>query len=385
MAKNSKNESKRDRSEENIALSNGRAESTVTSAGTGRNFDLALLKRLTETPGISGREELVRAVVIEQLRPLVDEVSVDTLGNVIAVKRGTGKTKVMLAAHMDEIGFMVKHIDDKGYLRVRPVGGHDPSVLIAQRVLVQTEEHGALPGVLTSSRKPIHLQKDKAEGAVTLNDLFVDLGLSSEAVKAQVEIGDFVTLDRALEVIGDTVVSKALDDRTGIFVMIETLRRLGKHEATIYAVATVQEEVGARGATTTAYAIDPDIIIALDTTLAVEMPGIGEQDAVTHIGQGVAIKVMDSGHIAHPMLVRHLRTIARRENIPHQMEVLPGGTTDASTAHMSRAGSVSAALSLPSRYVHTVNEMVHLDDIEADIALLTAYLAEVAPSDYQHR
>jgi endoglucanase len=240
--------------------------------------------------------------------------------------------------------------------------------------------------VLTPARKPIHLQRDKAEGGVALPDLFVDLGyLGGDQVKEMVEIGDFVTMDRTLEVTGDCVISKALDDRSGLFVMIEAMRRLqtSQPNATVYAVATVQEEVGLRGAQTAAYAVDADVTIALDTTLAVEMPGSAEQDAVTHLGKGVAIKVMDSGHIANPKLVRHLRAIARREGIAHQMEVLPAGSTDAAAMQKARHGTASATLSLPSRYVHTVNEMVSLSDIEADIALLVAYLGEVAPGDYQ--
>jgi tetrahedral aminopeptidase len=357
---------------------------TSESSHRVHSFGVTLLKRLTETPGTSGREEQVRALVVSELTPLVDDLRVDAMGNVIAVKRGSGNTKVMLAAHMDEIGFIVKHIDSKGYLRVQPIGGHDPSVLVAQRVLVHTAENGALRGVLTPSRKPIHLQRDKAESAPTLNDLFVDLGLTAEEVQQSVEIGDFVTMDRTLEVVGECVISKALDDRAGLFVMIETMRRLKALDVTVYAVATVQEEVGLRGATAAAYDVNPDIAIALDTTLAVELPGAQDHEAVTHLGEGVAIKVMDGGHIAHPKLLRHLRAIARRENIAHQMEVLPGGTTDASAMQRSRGGNVSATLSLPSRYVHTVNEMVHLDDIEAAIALLTAYLAEVHPDDYAY-
>ncbi len=203
-------------------------------------------------------------------------------------------------------------------------------------------------------------------------------------VKEQVEIGDFVTMDRTLEVVGDCVISKALDDRSGVFVMLEALRRIKNPSATIYAVATVQEEVGLRGAMTAAYSVDADIAIALDTTLAVEMPGSGEHEAVTRLGEGVAIKIMDSGHIAHPKLVRHLRDIARRENIPHQMEVLPAGSTDAAAMQKARRGVASATLSLPSRYVHTVNEMVALRDIQADIDLLVAYLGEVQPEDYRY-
>ncbi len=348
-----------------------------------RNFDLDLLKRLTETPGISGREEQVRELVIKEMRPYVDEIKVDSMGNVIGVKHGSGKTKIMIDAHMDEIGFLVKYIDENGYLRVQPVGGHDPSVLVAQRVWVHTES-GSYRGVMTPARKPIHLQRDKAEGAPTLNDLFVDTGLSADKVKELIEIGDFITMDRGLEVLGDNVISKAMDDRSGLFVMLETLKRLKKTSATIYTCAAVQEEVGLRGAGTAAYFADADITIALDTTLAVEMPGSSPQDAVTTIGSGVAIKVMDGGHIAHYKLMKGLRELARREEIPFQMEILPGGTTDAAAMQRARGGTISATLSLPSRYVHTVNEMLSLDDLEAAIALLTAFLHEAKPEDFKY-
>lgn len=370
-------------SKQEHATLNGSHAAKATATGVAPKLNLELLKRLTAAPGISGREEQVRALVLEELRPLVDEISVDTLGNVIGVKRGAGNARIMLAAHMDEIGFLVKHIDDQGYLRVQPVGGHDAGVLVAQRVFVHTETHGALRGVLTPARKPIHLQKDHAEGAPVLNDLFVDLGMAADQVKAQIEIGDFVTMDRTLEVVGDCIISKALDDRSGIFVMLEAMRRLRHHDATIYVVATVQEEVGCRGAVTAANRIAPDVTIALDTTLAIELPGTGGHEAVTHLGQGVAIKVMDGGHIAHPKVMRHLRDLARRQEIPFQMEVLPGGTTDASAIQKVHEGVFAATLSLPSRYVHTVNEMVHLDDIQADIDLLIAYLGEVKPEDYR--
>lgn len=379
MAKSSKGSSRKESADTINVPQNGHHGAPHAND---RAYDLELLRQLTETPGISGREEQVRALVLREMTPLVDDIRVDPLGNVIGIKQGKTKTRIMVAAHMDEIGFIVKHIDDQGYLRVNPVGGHDPSVLVAQRVLVHPLDGQPLRGVLTPARKPIHLQKDKQEGQPTLNDLFVDLGLPVEKVRELVDIGDFVTMDRTLEVVGETVISKALDDRSGLFVMLETLKRLKETQATIYMVATVQEEVGCRGATTAAFEVNPDINIALDTTLAIEMPGSAAQEAVTHIGKGVALKVMDSGHIAHPRLVKHLKTLAKREGIPYQLEVLPGGTTDARAMQMARSGSVSATLSLPSRYVHTVNEMVHLDDIEADIALLTAWLTEAGREDY---
>src|SRR5581483_9854057 len=203
-------------------------------------LNIALLKKIAETPGISGREEQVRALILEELRALTDEVSVDRLGNIIALKRGNSERRVMLAAHMDEIGFIIKHIDSQGFIRIQQVGGFDARVLVAQRVLVHGFAGQTLRGVLMPSSKPIHLLGDEKPEAVKLNDLYIDLGLSSEQVRAKVEVGDMITMDRTLEVVGDMVVSKSMDDRASLFVMLEALRALRNHEVTIFAVATVQ-------------------------------------------------------------------------------------------------------------------------------------------------
>ena len=226
-----------------------------------------LLKRLCETPGVPGKEDPIRAVVIEALSPLVDSVEVDVMGNVIGLKRGNGARKVMLAAHMDEIGFMVRHIDDKGFVRLQPLGGFDARQLFAQRVMVRTREGESLRGVLAYSTKPAHmLTPEELNKPPQIESFFVDLGLPAEQVKEKVSVGDMVTMDRTAESCGDTLFGKSMDDRVGVFVMIEALRLLKdkRTEVDIYAVATSQEEVGLRGATTAAYAIDPDIGIALD-------------------------------------------------------------------------------------------------------------------------
>jgi putative aminopeptidase FrvX len=341
------------------------------------NFDL--LKRLCETPGIAGRENLVRAVAIEALQPLATSVRIDALGNVIAMRKGQGTRTVMVAAHMDEIGFLVRFIDKHGFLRVQPVGGFDPRVLVAQRVLVHTAS-GSYRGTLMPGTKPIHLQEGERKAA-KMEELFIDLGYPAEKVQELVEIGDFVTLDRSTEYLGDCVVSKALDDRLGLFVMIEALRAVRNPIVDIVAVATVQEEVGLRGATTAAFGVEPDIAVALDTTLAVDIPGMEDDLHITDLRSGPAIKIMDSATISHPGLVRQCRTLARAHDIPHQFEILPRGGTDAGAMQRSRAGVPAITLSIPNRYVHTVNETAHVGTIEAGIALLVRFLEEAHAAD----
>lgn len=345
-------------------------------------LNISLLKKLTETPGIAGREEQVRAIMVEELRTLTDDVSVDRLGNVIAWKRGKSDRRVMLAAHMDEIGFIVKYIDDKGFLRLQPIGGFDARVLFAQRVFVHGFAGERLRGVLMPTSKPAHLLGNEQPAALKLDDFFVDLGLSNEQVRAKVEVGDMVTMDRTLEVVGDTIISKSLDDRVSLFVMLEALRAMRSHEVTILAVATVQEEVGLRGATTAAYHVQPDVSVALDTTLAIDIPGGADQDAVTRLGNGTAIKLFDSSQISNYKLVRHFRTLAEQQGIKYQLEVLPRGGTDGGAMQRAREGSPSITLSTPSRYVHTVNEMVHQADLEAGISLLARYLEDAHNGDY---
>ena len=345
-------------------------------------LNIPLLRKLTETPGIAGREEQVRAIMVEELRTLTNEVNVDRLGNVIAWKRGKSDRRVMLAAHMDEIGFIVKHIDNHGFIRIQPVGGFDPRVLFAQRVLVHGFAGESLRGVLMPASKPIHLLGDEKPASLKLDDFFIDLGLLNEQVRARVEVGDMVTMDRTLEVVGETIISKSLDDRLNLFVMLEALRALQGHEVTIVAVATVQEEVGLRGATTAAYHVQPDVSVALDTTLAVDIPGAEEQSAVTQLGNGTAIKIFDSSQISNYKLVRHFRKVAEQRDIKYQLEVLPRGGTDGGAMQRAREGSPSITLSTPSRYVHTVNEMVHQADLEASIALLARYLEDAHNGDY---
>ena len=345
------------------------------------NFEL--LKTLCETPGVPGQEGKIRAVVQQHLSSLVESISVDAMGSVIGTKKGKeGAPSIMIAAHMDEIGFVVRHIDEKsGWIRLHPLGGFDPRNLIAQRVYVHGFAGETLLGALMNSTKGAMDERTKAH---TMDDLFVDVGYSGEEVKKRVEVGDMVTLARTCELVGDNVMSKSLDDRLCVFIMIEALKKVKNPTSTIYAVATVQEEVGLRGATPAAHALKPDIGIALDVTLARDYPGGSEQNYITQLGKGTAIKVLDSSLICHPKIVRHFRDLAEKHKIPHQLEVLAAGGTDAGAIQRSRDGVPSFTLSVPTRYIHTVNEMASVKDIEASIDLLALYLEDAHNGNYSY-
>ena len=345
-------------------------------------INVELLRSLTQASGIASREHAVRDLVRAEMESLVDDLSVDTMGNLIGTRTGTDGPRVAVAAHMDEIGFVVRHIDEAGFLRLQRVGGFDPRVLVAQRVAIQTRAGDSLPGVFQLAAKPVHLLQPGESKETRLEDLFVDLGLPAEEVNRQVTIGDMVTLDRDLVELGETIVSKALDDRLGVFVMLEALKKSPRGAATIVAIASTQEEVGLRGATTAAHQVEADIAIALDVTIAGDIPGNPPSDVVTKLGAGTAIKLMDSSHIAHPALVDHLRDLAERNQIPFQLEILPAGGTDAAAFQKNRGGAVSGTISIPTRYVHTVNEMAHLTDIQASIDLLAAYLDDAGNRSY---
>jgi tetrahedral aminopeptidase len=339
------------------------------------NFDL--LKELCESPGVSGREEEIRKVVVRHLHPLCDEIQIDTMGNVIGIKKGKGNKRVLIAGHMDEIGFIVNHIDDKGFLRLQPIGGWSARNMVSQRVYVHGYAGQKLLGALQSTKKMT--PATVGDMSMTLDDFFVDVGMSAEAVKKLVEVGDPVTMARTTERVGDNVVSKTLDDRVGVFMVLETLRRLqelGEHECDILAVATVQEEVGLRGATTVAYHLEPDIGIALDITLAGDHPDSTPRDYMTELGKGVALKIKDGYSISTPTLVRHFRDVAEAHKIPYQLELLPFAGSDSAAFLLSRGGMPAITLSLPTRYAHTPNETAAWEDIKGSIELLARYLME---------
>ncbi|HEX7022729.1 MAG TPA: M42 family metallopeptidase, partial [Trueperaceae bacterium] len=342
---------------------------------------MELLKTLSEAAGIPGREERVRAIIMQALEGLVDNVSTDAMGNLIAVRKSNeaGGKRVMISAHMDEIGFYVRYIDERGFLRVHNAGGFDTRNLFARQVCVHASGSDGpqdLVGVMNPATKPIHIATPEERKKVPeMSEFVIDLGLPADTVRERVRIGDMVTLVQQFRDLGDIVTGKALDDRANCYVLIETLKRLGEHKHDVYAVFSVQEEVGLRGATTSAFGVEPEIGIALDTTLAVDTtPEIKAHERVTEMGKGVALKVMDSRSISTRWLLDEFIDLAEKRAIPYQLEVLPLGGTDAGAIQQSRQGVPSVTLSIPSRYVHTVTEMVAKRDLEASIRLLTSYL-----------
>jgi endoglucanase len=342
---------------------------------------MELLQRLTVATGISGHEDNVRSLIIEEMKPLVDEVRTDVMGNVIGFRKGKKRMRLLLAAHMDEIGLIVNHIDDKGFLRVLPVGGIDPRTLMSQKVIVHGKKD--LPGVIGS--KPIHLMSEEEKKKVPkVEDYFVDLGLSEAKVKKFVSVGDTITWQRDFSEIGDCYSSKSFDDRVGVFAMLEAMRKVKNSNLPVdtYFVATVQEEVGLRGATTSAIGIEPDVGIAVDITLANDIPGASDHQQITRLGEGAAIKIMDGHSISNPRLVDHLKTIADKKKIRYQMEILPRGGTDAGALQRSTSKTAATTLSIPTRYGHSPVETVHKKDVQSCIDLLAAYLIEAGSKNY---
>lgn len=342
----------------------------------------SLLRELTQADGIPSREGAVRDIVARHMASLVDEMRIDALGNLIGRKAGKGGPRVAIAAHIDEIGFIVRHIDDKGFIRVQPVGGFDPRMLVAQRVRVHTRDGERVDGVIQPGTKPIHLLQSGESKELKLEDLFIDIGLDADTAKEKVSLGDMVTMRRDFERIGNVVISKAMDDRLGVYVMLEAVRAAGDTGAEIIPIATVQEEIGLRGATTSAYGVKPDIAIALDVTIAGDTPGIPDDAAVTRLRGGTAIKVFDSSQLPNPRLVEHLRSIAETHDIPYQMEILPRGGTDAGAFQRSQDGIVTGTISIPTRYIHSVNEMAAVGDIQASVDLLAQFLREAGSTSY---
>ncbi len=341
-------------------------------------IDIPLLKKLCETPGAPGFEHQVREVVSDEVRNHVDELSTDNLGNLLAVRRSgvENPKKVMLAAHLDEIGFMVTHIDDQGFIRFHTLGGFDPKTLSAQRVIIHGKED--VIGVLGT--KPIHVMSpEERNKVVKTQDFFIDCGMPREEVEKVVSIGDPITRERDLIEMGNCVNSKSLDNRVSVYVLIEVLKQLETSDVDVYAVFTVQEEVGIRGAQVAAHQINPDFGIAIDTTIAYDLPGAAPHEKVTSLGSGAAIKIMDASTICDPRMVSYLKTIAGENQITWQPEVLTAGGTDtAGVQRTGKNGSIAGAVSIPTRHLHQVIEMADKNDIAACVGLIVKALPSLA-------
>ncbi len=335
-----------------------------------------LLMALSNAHGVSGSEGSVTDVIRKELEPYVDEISTDALGNLVAVKKG-GTFSVMLAAHMDEIGLMVKYVDERGFLRFVALGGWYLPTLYSQRVIC----HGARKRVIgVVGGKPPHLmEEEERKKPLKAEEMFIDIGVTTdkEANRLGIDVGTPITIDREFALLaGSRATGKAFDDRVGVAVLIKTMQNL-QTDHTVYAVFTVQEEVGLKGARTSAFALDPDCAIAIDVTHSGDYPGIDKKQSALEMGKGPAITIVDSagrGLIASHGMVEWLKTTANAKKIPVQMEVGSGGTTDATAIHLSRCGVPSTTISIASRYVHSPVEVVDLQDMEGAVTLLTATL-----------
>lgn len=348
------------------------------------SFDFDLLKELTEARGVPGYEDRIRDIVRRELDDHADEVRTDSMGNVVTTVEGSENPdyEVTVAAHMDEIGFMVRHVTDDGFLQLDALGGWDARILRAQRVTVHTDEKD-IPGII-GSLAPHTQDEDEQQKKDEVHDVYVDLGLDGDDAEDLVSVGDQVTLDQRTEYVGKNVTGKSLDDRVCLFAMIEAAKRVDP-DVTVHFAATVQEEVGLRGATALGVDLDPDLALALDVTVANDVPQVSDEaDYVTTLGEGTAIKLKDGSVITNPQVHKRLRTVAETEDIDHQLEVLPAGGTDTAGFQNTHGAKPVGAVSIPTRYLHTPVEAANGDDIDATIDLVTAFLdSEDGENDYR--
>lgn len=317
-----------------------------------------LIRKLTETYGPSGFEESIRAVLRAEVEPFADEIRVTPLGNLVAVKKGRGDgPRRMLAAHMDEIGVMVAYVDEKGFLRFTPIGGVSPLTCLGARVRF---ENGTL-GVIGIEKR------EDPQKAPTFEQLYIDVGATGRN-DCPVRVGDAAVFERPFATQGRRWIAKAMDDRIGCAVLVETLRRMEPAAGDVYFVFSTQEETTLSGAMTAAYSVEPEMVIAVDVTRTGDTPE--SHPMAVELGKGPAVKVQDAGMIAHPRVRDLLVEAAEAAGVPYQMEVLERGTTDAAATQLVRSGIPSGCLSIPCRYIHTPSEMVDREDVEGAVRLL---------------
>lgn len=352
-------------------------------------MNLKLFKKVCEESGAPGFEKRVRELVQSEISNCVDEFYTDNMGSLICLKKGSAhgqdhNKKIMVSAHMDEIGFIVKHIDEKGFIRFHTLGGFDPKTLTAQRVII----HGKKDLVGVMGCKPIHvMEPEERNKPAKISDFFIDLGLSKEEVDKYISIGDPVTRERDFIEMGNCVNCKSIDNRVAVFILITVLQQLKDKilPFDLYAVFSTQEEVGLRGANVAAHAINPDFGIALDTTIAYDLPGAAPHEYVTSLGEGTAIKIMDASAICDTRMVRFMKETANAFNIKWQPEILTAGGTDtAGVQQRGKNGSIAGAISIPTRNLHQVIEMCNKDDVQASIDLLEKCLQTLDKFDYKY-
>lgn len=322
-----------------------------------------LIRSLVDTTGPSGYEMQVTELVKQLIKGIADEVKVDAMGNLIA-RKGTlkkGGKRIMLSAHMDEIGLIATHVDDNGFVRFTSNGGVFPVYLLGGRVRFLNGAEGVIGS-----------ESDSRDQAPAMNKCYIDVG-AKDRESCPVKVGDMAIFVRPYVDLGTRLVSKALDDRVGVAVLIETMKQLKDTPHELYCVFSVQEEVGCRGAMTAAYAVDAELGIALDVTRTGDTPKCTKMEVA--LGKGPAIKVRDSGMLSDPKVVRWMQETAEKEGIPYQLEILDAGSTDARMMQVSRAGMSAGVISIPCRYVHSPSEMVDYQDVLDCVKLLKALLS----------
>ena len=340
-----------------------------------------LLKELSEAFGVSGCEDEVRKLLTEATKPYVDKQWVDSLGNLLTFKKGNGSVplKVMLSAHMDEVGFMITYIDEKGFLHFRPVGGIDDRMLLSKRVLIGDKRVLGVIGI-----KPIHLlEEEERKRVIKVDKLVIDIGASSRAEAEKfVQVGDYATFATRFAQLGsDTVKGKAFDDRAGCAVLVELVKE--RYPFDLYATFTVQEEVGLRGAKVAAYAVEPDVAFVLEGTICDDSPKKKDVSPTTRLGHGPAITIMDRTFVAHRSLVKLLVEVAEEEGIPYQFKQPLVGGTDAGAIHLTKGGVPSVTVAVPSRYIHSPVCVLSLSDFENTVRLMKAALTRLRPEILQ--
>ncbi|TLP45477.1 M42 family metallopeptidase [Cohaesibacter sp. CAU 1516] len=347
-------------------------------------MNIDLLRRLCETPGVPGREHRVRALIESEIEGLFDETYVDPMGSLICTRYPTADLpddseaeRILLLCHMDEIGFLVSHVSDKGFLHIDPVGGFDPRTLFARRVLVCTKD-GDYKGVMNAGGKALHISSpEERKKLPEVTDFIVDLGMGEEA-KNKVKVGDYIVMDEPLLDLDKKVVSKALDNRIACWLGIEAIRQMVeadvKHACEIVVAFTAQEEVGLRGARTASFGVAPDIALGIDTTLACDTPGTPEKDTVTVQGKGFGLHVKDGSFIADIDLVEEIEALAEDKGIACQRTILARGGQDGAAGQQAGSGARAIGIVVGTRYIHTVTEMIEKDDLIAARDIIAAYL-----------
>ena len=326
-----------------------------------------LLKTLTETFAPSGYEDAIRTLVQKEVKPYADEMHVDALGNLIVRKKSTTKAKnskrIMLAAHMDEIGVIVSHVDKNGFVRFSSVGGVFGRYTLGARIRFMN----GVTGVVGFDKL------EQVDQAPAMSKMYIDVGATSRST-CPVKVGDFGAFDRSYMEMGNRLVAKSMDDRAGVVVLIEALKSIKTTPHDLYFVFTTQEEVGVRGAGTAAYGIDPEIGIAIDVTGTGDTPASLKMSM--ELSKGPCVKIRDAGMLSDPRVVDWMTSTAEKAKLPHQREVLLTGSTDARAIQISRAGVMAGALSIPCRYIHSASEMVDYEDLKNSVKLLTALLSK---------